>query len=114
MTTNQNDEGPRAGSDRQAWKEADFAQHYGEGVKVEMGGRTLYAGPVTGERVAWELKAIHTPSVVHSLTGPDAGLPAEMERWESWHLAYVQKLATELQYTATTAASIIARRDGAL
>lgn len=92
----------------------------GEGVKVEMAGRTLldqnppYRVHLASERLIWEEKALHTPGIVHALTGPDAGLPAEMERWEAWHLAYVQKLATELQYTATTAASIMARRDGAL
>lgn len=121
MTTNENDETPAAGigPDRQAWKERNFAQLYGEGVKVEMAGRTLfdrspYRAHMTAERLIWEEKALHTPGIVHALTGPDAGLPAEMERWESWHLDYVQKLATELQYTATTAASIMARRDGAL
>jgi hypothetical protein len=97
MTTNHNDITPPAG------------------VRVEIAGRTLLDQGRAAERARWTEKAQHIPGLVHrQLTGPEAGMPAEIERWESWHLAYVQKLANELQYLATTAASTIARRDGAL
>jgi hypothetical protein len=60
---------------------------------VEIAGRTLLDQGRAAERARWTEKAQHIPGLVHQLTGPEAGMPAEIERWESWHLAYVQKLA---------------------
>ena len=111
MTTN-SDDTPPAGVPRERWKEL---QHYGEGVTVMMAGRVVHNTDFlrkAHERDVWAEKLKHIPSLVHHLTGPDSGIPAEMERWESWHLEYVTKLAEDLTYLATTAASIIARRDG--
>jgi hypothetical protein len=97
-------------NDARVWEELQHAQP----VTVQIAGRTLLDQGRAAERARWTEKAQHIPGLVHQLTGPEAGMPAEIERWESWHLAYVQMLATELQYLATTAASTIARRDGAL
>jgi hypothetical protein len=142
MTTNQNDEGQydeviAPGAFGDAPKDVPFRQGQNgpvigvatvrpdgsftarmnqrpDGVRVEIAGRALLDQGRDAERARWTEKAQHIPGLVHQLTGPEAGMPAEIERWESWHLTYVQQLASELQYLATTAASTIARRDGAL
>jgi hypothetical protein len=122
MTTNESDDTPPAGMPAgAALRQALVSGGQAAGVRVEMAKRTLldqtrapYNAHVIAEKAIWAEKTKHIPGLVHQLTGPDSGLPAEIERWESWHLAYVQKLAEELGYLATTAASTIARRDGAL
>lgn len=105
MTTNQNDETPAAG----------FKPSGSPGpTRVEMAGRVLLDQARNADRSMWTERLDHIPGKVYDLTGPEAGFPAEIERWESWHLAYVEKLAYELQQLAETAKRVIARRDGAL
>lgn len=103
MTTNQSDETPGV---------RPFARP--GPTRVEMGGRVLLDQATDAERATWTERLEHIPGKVYDLTGPEAGFPAEIERWESWHLAYVEKLAYELQQLAETAKRVIARRDGAL